>query len=139
MVEMNTTNTSKNDLLQREELAIEIQSHSNPTEAEIKEYVGKPEELVVIKKIKNNFGKHKFTAEVFVYESEEARKKNETIPQKIRKKMEAEAKAKAEEEKNKSQEEAKAKEEAEKAEAPVEESKEEEKPAEEENKEEKAE
>ena len=96
----------KNPFLQREEIVLEINSEISPSFEEIKKQIRKDEKLVAIKKVNSNFGTHKFIAEVFVYDSIEARKKIEKIPKKIRKKLaeeekskkEAEAKAKAEEE-----------------------------------------
>ena len=89
-------NQQKNPFLQREEIVFEIKSESTPSFEEIKKTVGKDENLVVVKKVNSNFGTQIFTAEVFVYDSPEARKKIETIPQKIKKKLAEEEKAKAE-------------------------------------------
>ena len=78
----------------------------------------KEEKLVVIKKIKTHYGAREADIDDVGYKSEEAKTKNEVIPQKTRKAA-AEAAAKAAEE-------AKApKEEASKEEAPAEEKKEE--------------
>ena len=140
----------KNPFLEREELVLEIQSDSTPTSDEVKKEIlaargipsekgtdvpslsGKDAELTVIKKINTSFGKRIFTVEAVVYDNAEAKKKIETIPQKVRKKMEADKKAeiesarKAEEEAKKTEEEAKAAVEA-PEETPVEEPKIEEK------------
>jgi ribosomal protein S24E len=116
----------KNPFLKREEFLIEIESESAPRTQEVISKLGKDEKLTVVKKIDTNFGRQKFMTEVVVYEDEKSREEVETIPQKIRKKMEAEKKAAEEEAKKKAAEEAAAKvaeEEAKKAE--------EEKPAEE--------
>jgi len=86
----------KNPFLQREEIVLEIKSEAAPSFEEIKKQIGKDENIVVIKKVNSNFGTQTFTAEVFVYDSAEARKKVETIPQKIRKKLAEEEKSKAE-------------------------------------------
>ena len=88
----------KNPFLQREEFVLEISSDVTPTEAEVKKGIGKDEDLIVVKKIGTNFGRQKFMTEVVVYDNKEAKKKVETIPQKVRKKMEADEKAAKEEE-----------------------------------------
>ena len=113
----------KNPFLQREELTIEISSESTPNASEVISELGKDAALTVVKKINTNFGRQKFLTEVVVYDTPEARKKVETIPQKIKKKMAADNKATEEAEKKKATEEAAA------TEAPAEE-----KPAEEEPK-----
>ena len=100
----------KNPFLQREEIVMEIASETAPSFADVKSAIGKDENPVVVKRIDGNFGKQVFTAEVFVYESEDAKNNVEVIPKKIKKKMEEEKKAaeeatkKAEEEKKKSEE-----------------------------------
>jgi len=88
----------KNPFLQREEFILEITSEVAPTEAEVKKKIGKDEDLIVVKKINTNFGQQKFMTEVVVYNDKEAKRKIETIPQKVRKKMEADEKAAKEEE-----------------------------------------
>jgi colicin import membrane protein len=129
----------KNPFLKREEFVLEITSEVTPTEMEVKKEIGKDEDLIVVKKINTNFGRQKFIVEAVVYNDKEAKKRIETIPQKVRKKMEADEKAAKEEENKKAV--AKAEEEK-----PVEENKEEvdkkakeEKPAKESKKEEKKE
>lgn len=114
----------KNPFLQREEFLIEISAESVPSATEVVAKLGKDEALTVVKKINTNFGRQIFLAEVVVYDNLEARKKIETIPQKVRKKIEAERKEaeakakKAAEAAKKAEEEAKAAaEEAAKAEA----------------------
>jgi len=87
----------KNPLLHREEILISIESESSPSFEEVKKHMGKNEDLVIIKRVKGNFGAKSFNAEVFVYDSKEAKDKVEVIPKKIRKKMEEEAKKKLEE------------------------------------------
>ena len=130
----------KNPFLSREELILEIESEKTPTFEEIKKEIGSDENLIVVKRVNSNFGKQKFSVEAVVYDSTEAKEKIETVPQKVRKKMEAEKKAaedaakKAAEEAKKAEEEAKAAE----AETPAEEPKEE-APAEETKPEEKTE
>ena len=118
----------KNPFLEREELVLEIESDTMPTYEEIKKEIGKNVELVVIKKINTSFGKRIFLADIVIYDNAEAKEKIETIPKKVRKKIEADKKAeieaarKAEEAAKKAEEEAKAA-----AEVPAEESKPEEK------------
>jgi len=83
----------KNPFLERAEIVLEIESKVAPTTEEVKSAIKKDGELVVVKKIHTNFGKHIFIAEVFVYDSIEAKERIETVPKKIRKKMEEEKKA----------------------------------------------
>ncbi len=90
-------NKIKNPFLNREEMIVEIVNESAPTIDSIIEAVGKDKELTVVKKVDSNFGVNKFSSEVFVYDSKESREKVETIPKKVKKKMEEERK-KAEEE-----------------------------------------
>ena len=106
----------KNPFFHREEFLIEITADTNPGFDEVKSFLGKDENLVVVKKIIGNFGRHMFNAEVFVYDSEDAKSKIETIPKKVKKKIEEDRKkaeeTKAKEEKAKQEAEAKAKAEA---------------------------
>lgn len=83
----------KNPLLHREEIILEVKSKTNPSFEEISESMKKDKKLVVVKGINGNFGRHVFQAEVFVYDSEEAKNKVEYIPMKIRKKLAEAAKA----------------------------------------------
>jgi ribosomal protein S24E len=124
-MESNIISQKKNPFLSRDEIVIEFKSETNPTYDEVKKAVGKDEGLIVVNRINANFGKHSFNANVFVYDSVEAKEKVETVPQKVRKKLEAEKKTaeetakKAEEEAKKAEEEAKKAEEEAKA-APAE-------------------
>ena len=110
----------KNPFMQREEIKLEIKSESAPSFEEVKKAVGKDENLIVVKRVNSNFGTSVFTADVVVYDSVEAKKSVEMVPQKVRKKLAEEAKQKADAEAKAKAEEAK-KAEAEKAAAPVEE------------------
>lgn len=118
----------KNPFLEREEIIIEIVAEVAPSSDEVKEIVGKDANLTVVKKIQSHFGKKIFIAEVVVYDNIESKNKIETIPRKVKKKIEADKKAeeaakkKAEEEAKKAEEEAKTAE----VEAPTEEAKSEE-------------
>lgn len=114
----------KNPFLERSEIVAEVTNDVNPSNDSVVEALGKGEEITVIKKIGSNFGKNTFKVEAVVYDSQESKEKIETIPAKVKKKIEAERKAaedkkKAEEEAaKKAEEEAKAAaEEAKKAEA----------------------
>jgi len=98
----------KNPFLDREEILISIKSDIAPSYDDVKKAVKKEESLTVIKRINSNFGKNVFNAEVVVYGSIESKNKIETIPKKIRKKIEAERKEKEAE--AKATEEAKSKE-----------------------------
>lgn len=81
-----------NPLLKRKELILRIESNNNPKKEEIITLLKEKPEVVVIKKIKGNFGKNVFDVEVFIYENEDAKNKFEYIPKKIRKKLEEEKK-----------------------------------------------
>lgn len=98
----------KNELLNREEFILEIESENNPTFQQVVEFMKKDPEATVVKEIKGNFGRNVFVSEVFIYDSVEAKEKTEYIPIKIRKKLEEEKK-KQEEARKKAEEEAKKK------------------------------
>ena len=91
----------KNPFLQREEFEIKITSESAPSATEVISELGKDETLTVVKKINTNFGRQSFLTKLVVYDNLEAKGKVETIPQKVRKKMEADKKAAEEEAKKK--------------------------------------
>lgn len=91
----------KNPFLQREEFEIKITSESAPSATEVISELGKDETLTVVKKINTNFGRQSFLTKLVVYDNLEAKEKVETIPQKVRKKMEADKKAAEEEAKKK--------------------------------------
>ena len=138
-MEIKTIKQTKNPFMKREELTLEITSESVPSTSEVISKLGKDEALTVIKKINTNFGRQTFLVEAVVYNDAKAKEEIETIPQKVRKKIEADKKAAEEEVKKKAAaeaEEAKKKAEEEKAakETPVVEEKSEE-PKEEEKKE----
>ena len=106
MISTKIIKQEKNPFLSREEIILEINSETAPKIEDVKNAIGKDENLTIVKRINSNFGKHVFTAEVLVYENQEAKDKIEVIPQKIRKKLAAEKKAE-EEAKAKAEEEAK--------------------------------
>jgi ribosomal protein S24E len=139
-MELKIIKQEKNPFLEREEFTLEITNNVAPSFEEVKTELKKDPELTVVKKVHTNFGRQTFKVEAVVYDNKEAKNKVETIPQKIRKKMEADKKAaaeaakKAEAEAKKAEEEAKATPTEEpKTETPAEEPKEEpkEKPTEE--------
>ena len=103
---------TKNPFLEREEFKIQISNETTPTFDEVKIAIGKDKELTVVKKVNTNFGRKTFLVEVSVYDNAEAKNKIETIPKKVRKKIEAEEKAEAEARKKAEVEAEKAKEEA---------------------------
>ena len=107
----------KNPFLEREEFTLEITNKVAPSLEEVKTELKKDAELTVVKKVHTNFGRQTFIVEAVVYDNKEAMKKVETIPQKIRKKMEADEKAAAEATKKAEAEAKKAEEEAKTAEA----------------------
>ena len=121
-MEHKITKEKKNPFLSRIEYEIEVASDVTPNESQIKEILGKSEELTVVKKIKGKFGKQIFIVEAVVYDSLDNKEKIEVIPKKVRKKMEKEKKdaeeaaRKAEEAAKKAEAEAKAAEEAAKTE-----------------------
>jgi len=93
----------KNLFLERKELILEIRNKTTPTLDEVKLEIGKDIDLTVIKKINTNFGKQIFLTEAVIYDNIEAKEKVETIPKKVRKKIEADRKE--EESKKKKEEE----------------------------------
>jgi len=102
---------TKNPFLNREEIIIEISSHTAPSFEDVRGFLGK-HELVVVKKINSNFGRYKFFADVLIYSSVEDKEKTEKVPRKTKQKaLEAEKQGKIEEKKK----------EVEQPEAPVEE------------------
>jgi len=117
---MNTkiVNQVKNPFLEREEFTLEITNQVAPSFEEVKTELKKDADLTIVKKVHTNFGRQTFIVEAVVYDNKEAMKKVETIPQKIRKKMEADKKATAKSAK-KAEAEAKAAAEAPKEEAPA--------------------
>jgi ribosomal protein S24E len=125
-MKLNIIKQEKNPFLQREEFMVEISSDSVPSKSDVISEFKKDESLTVIKKINTNFGKQVFLTEIVVYNNIEAKEKIETIPQKIRKKMEADKKVAEEAERKKAEEAKVAKEISEKVEE-TEEPKEEEK------------
>jgi len=102
----------KNPFLEREEFILEIKNKTSPTFDEVKSEIGKDAELIVVKKVNTNFGKQIFLTEAVVYNNMKAKEKIETIPQKVRKKIEADKKTEEEAKKKKEEETKKAKEEA---------------------------
>ncbi len=96
-MKIETLKQEKNPFLQREELTLEITAEAAPSTPEVISKLGKDEALTVVKKINTNFGQQKFITEVVVYDNKEAKEKVETIPQKVKKKMEADRKAAEEE------------------------------------------
>lgn len=78
----------KNVFLNRDEYLVEIEAEIAPSVAEVVKFLGKGEDVTVVKKIRGGFGKHKFVAEVDVYENRQVREEVEKIPRAMRKKME---------------------------------------------------
>lgn len=135
----------KNPFLEREEFTLEITNEVAPSFDEVKAELKKDADLTVVKKVNTNFGRQTFIVEAVVYDNKEAMKKVETIPVKVRKKLEADEKAAVEAAKKakaaeaKAAADAKAAEEEKVEEAPVEEEVKEEAPTEEAKEEEKTE
>jgi ribosomal protein S24E len=95
MADFKTIEHKKNPLLHREEYKIEIKSESNPSYADIIKFLGKDEKLIVIKRLKGNFGRKIFIADVIVYASEAEKNNVEVTPRKVRKAAKAAAVAAA--------------------------------------------
>ncbi len=96
----------KNDLLDRNEFLISIESQHSPSKIEItkklSEHSKTPEDNIVIESIKGVFGSKNFIIKAKYYNNLESKKKYETITRKERKKLkESEATKKAEWVKNK--------------------------------------
>ena len=83
----------KNPFLERSEITAIATAEASPSNNSIVESLGKDSELTVVKKIGSNFGKNTFHIEAVVYDSKESKENVETIPAKVKKKMEAEKKA----------------------------------------------
>jgi len=94
-MELKIVKQEKNPFLEREEFRLEIKNEVAPSFEEVKTELKKDADLTVVKKVHTNFGRQTFIVEAVVYDNKEALKKVETIPQKIRKKMEADEKATA--------------------------------------------
>lgn len=107
-MESKVISQKRNPFLEREDIVIQISEKITPSKEEVVEFVGKGKEVTVVRKISSGFGKNSFTAEVFVYDSKEAKDRIEVVPKKIKKKIEEERKAREmEEAKKKAEEEAK--------------------------------
>jgi ribosomal protein S24E len=89
----------KNPFLEREKITLEIKNKTTLSAEEIKSLIGKDPELIVVKKINTNCGSQTSSAEVIVYDNKKSKERIETIPKKVRKKMEADEKTKKETEK----------------------------------------
>jgi len=81
---MNTVRDFRNDLLNRKEIVLSIDSDSNPGYArmqqECADHFKVEQERIVIKKVWNNFGSRKFFVEVFLYDSVSDKDKTEVKP-----------------------------------------------------------
>ena len=70
---MKIKNNKRNELFNRQELIIEIESEKNPGYAEVKKIIskeiGKPEENIEVLRVKGKFGRNVFNSEVYVYDS----------------------------------------------------------------------
>ena len=95
-MELQIIKQEKNPFLEREEFTLEIKNEVAPSFEEVKTELKKDPELTIVKKINTNFGRQTFKVEAVVYDNKEAKNRVETIPKKIRKKMEADEKAAAE-------------------------------------------
>ena len=87
----------KNHFSNREEIKMEFKAKSSPSEAAVKEAVGKSKDLIVIKNITSHFGHQQFIADLVVYDSLEHKERIEVVPRGVRKKL-AEEKKKADDE-----------------------------------------
>ena len=88
---MKVLNQVKNNLLNREEILVEIESHITPSKQEVakklSEKFKKPEENIIIEKVGSKFGSKTFTISAKVYNDIESKDKYETISKKQRKKI----------------------------------------------------
>lgn len=101
MADFNTINEHDNPLLKRKEVTLQVNSESAPTFEDIKQHLAKnseDNEKIVVKRVNTTFGTNQSTAEVFIYATKQDKDRIETIPRKVREKMEKEAKEKAEQE-----------------------------------------
>ncbi len=75
---------SRNDLLKRKEIVVEMQSHGSPTYEQVKkELSGKfktEDSLIVIQKVSGKFGSNHFVVSAFIYDSNEAKERVEPRP-----------------------------------------------------------
>lgn len=78
---MNILKDSKNSLLKRREIEMSIDSSGNPGAAKVVELIAEKfkvtPENVAVQNIHSRFGTQSFVASVFVYESQEERKRIE--------------------------------------------------------------
>ncbi len=95
-MEFKIISQEKNPFLQREKIILEINNKTTLSADEVKLLVKKDPSLIVVKKINTNFGSQTSFAEIMVYDNEKAKKKIETIPKKIRKKIKADEKTEKE-------------------------------------------
>jgi len=82
----------RNDLLERKEILLLIESKTTSSKEEIKEELSKKlkkeKQNIVINKIDQKFGSNKFDVDIFVYDSYEGLKKYNKIPKKTKAKLE---------------------------------------------------
>ena len=95
-MESKTIKEFKNLSLNRTEYLLDVKADKNPSKAEIIDLLKSDAELTVVRKIEGSFGKDVFRVDVVVYKSAEDKKRVETIPRKVRKKLAEEAKKAAE-------------------------------------------
>ena len=81
---MKIINEFKNDLLKRKEINFSIEAEKNPGfEGAMKSLIDKykvSENSVVVKHIRNNFGKKEFFVEAFIYNTQGDKESNERKP-----------------------------------------------------------
>ncbi len=81
---MKIVNEFKNDLLKRKEVQFSIEAEKNPGfEGAMKALIDKykvSEDIVVVKQIRNNFGKKEFFIEAFIYNTKEDKVGTERKP-----------------------------------------------------------
>ena len=104
-MDIKISSQTKNPFLQRDELVLTIDSETAPGFKDINEFLKKPEQQVVIKQIKSNFGKHSFNAYVMIYDSEDAKNKIQTLSKKQKEKLEKQAQEQAQKEQEQKQQE----------------------------------
>lgn len=111
-MELIIKNKKRNELLEREEIRALAKSEITPTMQKTKQAIAETlhanVELVVLERIKGNFGRKEFNVEACIYDNKEALEKTEPKPKAKKEKEKQEAKTEREEEKAEQKKEEKA-------------------------------
>lgn len=80
-MELQIKNQSEKPFLGRKELVLKGESETTPSKEQLREEIAKmvnsPKEMVVVKRVKQQFGMHSIEVESYVYESENTLKRFE--------------------------------------------------------------